>query len=122
MRMPKRLSVHFIIQAQKSIGIKKVIEENKDKEVIVVDYKKKRKRWGIETSYRVKKDAFRPNTTSKNHAIRLFFFLFSVSFYNLLVLVSIVPGLVLYGRLPGKPLITAKMFGNLLITTHDSGG
>ena len=38
MRMHKRLSVHFIIQAQKSIGIKKEIDENKDKEVIVVDY------------------------------------------------------------------------------------
>ncbi len=38
MRMLKRLGVHFIIQAQKSIGIKKEIEENKDKEVIVVDY------------------------------------------------------------------------------------
>ena len=37
-RMLKRLGVHFIIQAQKSIGIKKEIEENKDKEVIVVDY------------------------------------------------------------------------------------
>jgi len=36
--------VHFIIQAQKGIGIKKEIEENKDKEVIVVDYKMKRKR------------------------------------------------------------------------------
>nr|AAU84385.1 transposase [uncultured archaeon GZfos9E5] len=168
-RMLKRLSVHFIIQAQKSIGIKKVIEENKDKEVIVVDYKMKRKRkapsgkedvrlfivphrlkkdkrvcfvtnldvneenakdyagnyrkrWGIETSYRVKKDAFRPKTTSKNYAIRLFFFLFSVSFYNLWVLASIVLGLVLNGRLPEKPLITAKMFGNLLITAYDSGG
>ncbi len=32
------MGVHFIIQAQKSIGIKKEIEENKDKEVIVVDY------------------------------------------------------------------------------------
>ena len=168
-RMLKRLSVHFIIQAQKSIGIKKVIEENKDREVIAVNYQMKRKRkapsgkedvrlfivphrlkkdervcfvtnqdvneenakdyagnyrkrWGIETSYRVKKDVFRPKTTSKNYAIRLFFFLFSVSFYNLWVLVSIVLGLILNGRLPEKPLITAKMFGNLLITAYDSGG
>ncbi|NQE05232.1 hypothetical protein C5S32_05115 [ANME-1 cluster archaeon GoMg1] len=54
--------------------------------------------------------------------IRLLFFLFSVSFYNLRVLVSIVLGLVLYDRLPEKPLITAKMFGDLLITAYDSGG
>ena len=161
-RIFKKLKVHFIIHAKKSIGVKKVIEKNKGAEVIVADYKmyrkrkapsgkecvrlfilphrtKKdervcfvtdldvneenakdytedfRKRWGIETSYRVKKDVFRPKTTSKKYAIRLFFFLFSVCFYNLWVLVSIIFSLVIYGRIPDKPLITAKMFGNLII-------
>jgi len=41
-----------------------------------------RSRWGIETSYRVKGD-FRPKMTSKNLAVRLFYFLFSVVMYNL---------------------------------------
>jgi len=35
-----------------------------------------RKRWGIETSYRVKKD-LRAKTTSKNYKIRLMYFLYS---------------------------------------------
>jgi putative transposase len=39
------------------------------------------KRWGIETSYRVKKHSFRPKTTSKNYFIRLFYFMFSVLLY-----------------------------------------
>lgn len=43
-RMLKRLGVHFVIQAKKSTGIMKVIEKNKDKKVIAVDYKMKRKR------------------------------------------------------------------------------
>jgi putative transposase len=41
------------------------------------------KRWGIETSYRVKKHSYRPKTTSKNYIIRLFYFLFSVLLYNM---------------------------------------
>lgn len=168
-RMLKRLGVNFVIQAKKSIGIMEVIEENKDKKVIVVDYKMKRKRrapsgkekvklfilphrtkkgervcfvtnlditennakvlakgyrkrWGIETSYRVKKEAFRPRTTSKNYAIRLFFFLFSVCLYNLWILINIVLRLVPYRRKTEKPLVTAKMFGNLLIAAYDIGG
>lgn len=43
-RMLKRLGVHFVIQAKKSTGIMKVIEKNKDKKIIAVDYKMKRKR------------------------------------------------------------------------------
>lgn len=79
-----------------------------------------RKRWGIETSYRVKNN-FRPKTTSRNFAIRLFFFLFSVCFYNLWVLTSIVIGEVL-GIIVDKPLITAKMFGTMIITAYDGDG
>lgn len=168
-RMLKRLGVNFIIQAKKTIGIMKVIKENKDKKVIAVDYTMKRtqkalsgeegvklfiiphrrkknervcfvtnldvteknakkyafgyrRRWGIETSYRVKKEAFRPKTTSKNYAIRLFFFLFSVCLYNLWILVNIFLRLVQYMRKPDKPLVTAKLFGNLFIAAYDFGG
>lgn len=40
-----------------------------------------RKRWGIETGYRVKLD-FLTMTTSESYSVRLFFFLLSVIFYN----------------------------------------
>jgi IS4 transposase len=70
------------------------------------------KRWGIETSYRVKKD-FRPKTTSKNYIIRLFYFLFSVCLYNLWELVNIILDLI--ERIDSKtPVIAAKLFGTIL--------
>lgn len=47
-----------------------------------------RKRWGIETGYRVKKD-FRPFTTSRSRVVRQLFFFLSVLFYNLWVLVNV---------------------------------
>lgn len=78
------------------------------------------KRWGIETSYRVKGD-FRPRTTSKNYAIRLFLFLFSVCLYNLWVLASVFIGMAMEIKVE-KPLITTKMFGTMIITVCGSGG
>ena len=148
--------MNFIIQAQKSIGIRKIISENKDKKVIVVknyeivrkrkprgrekvnlfivphrvkkdevscfvtdldiDEEKAleyaelfRKRWGIETSFRVEGD-FRPKTTSKKISVRVFYFLFSVIMYNLWVLLNLCVRLRFKDRIPEKPLITAKMF------------
>lgn len=71
------------------------------------------KRWGIETSYRVK-DQFRPRTTSKNYSVRFFYFMFSVCLYNLWILASIYIGLSLYIIITERPLITAKMFGILM--------
>jgi len=156
-RILRRLGLNFIIQAQKSIGIRKVIDENKDKKVIIVkDYeivrKRKpvgrervnlfivphrvnkddvscfvtnldvdceskaleyaelfRKRWGIETSFRVEGD-FRPRTTSRNISVRVFYFLFSVAMYNLWILLNLCVGLRFKGKIPEKPIITAKMF------------
>ncbi len=156
-RILRRLGLNFIIQAQKSIGIRKVIVENKDKKVIIVkDYeivrKRKpvgrekvnlfivphrvneddvscfvtsldvdceskaleyaelfRKRWGIETSFRVEGD-FRPRTTSRNISVRVFYFLFSVAMYNLWILLNLCVGLKFKGKIPEKPIITAKMF------------
>lgn len=80
------------------------------------------KRWGIETSYRVKVD-FRPRTKSKNYAVRLFYFLFSTCLYNLWVLANVFIGAVI-GRFFTKPEITAKVFGTLLYTVPywDDGG
>jgi putative transposase len=80
------------------------------------------KRWGIETSYRLKVD-FRPRTTSKNYVVRLFYFLFSTCLYNLWVLANLFLG-VISGRFFTKPVITTKMFGIMLYTFHywDDGG
>jgi len=80
------------------------------------------RRWGIETSYRVKGN-LRPKTTSKNYVVRLFYFLFSVCLYNLWILANVFMG-VMIGRVFKKPWITAKMFGTLLYATFyiDDGG
>jgi len=71
------------------------------------------RRWGIETSYRVK-ECFRARTTSKNYIVRLFYFMFSVALYNLWILVNIILALFLFGRLAEKPVVTAKLFGTVL--------
>jgi len=76
-----------------------------------------KKRWGIETAYRVK-ECFRARTTSKNYVIRLFYFMFSMTLYNLWVLVNSLLSLALFGKLPEKPLVTAKMFGVMLYTVE----
>ena len=72
------------------------------------------RRWGIETSYRNVDHDFKPRTTSKDFNIRLFYFLFSVCLYNLWVLVNICIGINLYGKVPEKPIITAKRFSIVL--------
>ena len=56
------------------------------------------RRWGVETSYRVKKHSYLPKTTSKNYFIRLFYFMFSVLLYNLWILADILIWLSLYGK------------------------
>lgn len=78
-----------------------------------------RTRWGIETAYRVK-ETFRARTTSKNYIIRYFYFLFSLTLYNLWVLLNSMLSLFLYGKLPDRPIVTAKLFGMLLYTIDDT--
>lgn len=79
------------------------------------------KRWGIETSYRVKKHSYLPKTTSKNYYIRLFYFMFSVLLYNLWILADVLLWLALYGKVEEDHLITSKLFGTMLYTI-DPGG
>jgi putative transposase len=67
------------------------------------------KRWGIETSYRMK-GMLKPRTTSRNYIIRLFYFMFSVCLYNLWVLANIIANVVFVTR-SHKPILTAKIFG-----------
>jgi len=81
------------------------------------------KRWGIETSYRVKKHSYLPKTTSKNYLIRLFYFMFSVLLYNLWILADILIWLALFGFVKAGHLVTSKLFGTILYTIDpDPGG
>jgi putative transposase len=79
------------------------------------------KRWGIETSYRVKKNSFRAKTTSKNYHVRLFYFLFSVMMYNLWVIADLLIWVHLFGFIGEDHKITSKVFGMIFITV-DPGG
>ena len=80
------------------------------------------RRWGIETSYRVKKHSFLPKTTSKNYQIRLFYFMFSVLLYNLWILADILIWLALFGVVEEHHLITSKYFGTLFYMVDDQEG
>ncbi len=75
------------------------------------------KRWGIETSYRVKKHTFRGKTTSKNYKIRLFYFLFSVLLYNLWIFADILIWRHVYNTVGEDHLITSKYFGTIFMNT-----
>jgi len=80
------------------------------------------KRWGIETSYKVKKQSFLPKTTSKNYLIRIFYFLFSVLLYNIWLLADILIWFALFGEVKQDHLITSKYFGTVLYTIDPGGG
>ena len=79
------------------------------------------KRWGIETSYRVKKHTFRGKTTSKTYIIRLFYFMFSFLFYNLWILADILLQLHVFGYVKDRHILKSKFF-SLLLMTIDPGG
>ena len=79
------------------------------------------KRWGIETSYRVKK-SFRGKTTSRNYIIRQFYFMMSVVLYNLWILINLLLSMFLFGKISKKLAVTAKLFGTILCTIVDPGG
>jgi putative transposase len=79
------------------------------------------KRWGIETTYRIKKHSYLPKTTSKNYLIRLFYFMFSVLLYNLWILADILIWLSLFGVVKEDHQVTSKLFGTILYTI-DPGG
>lgn len=81
-----------------------------------------RKRWGIETSYRVKKHSYRGKTTSKNYMIRFFYFMFSVLLYNLWTLADIFIWMYLYGKVGVKHMVTSKLFGTILSMVDPGGG
>jgi putative transposase len=91
--------------------------EARDSRTLPVIYKK---RWGIESGYRVK-NYIRPRTTSKNYVVRLFYFMFSVCLYNLWILASIFIAIAKFFQKIEKPLITVKLFGIALYSEGDRG-
>ena len=77
------------------------------------------KRWGIETSYRVKKYSFRPKTSSKNYFIRYFYFMFSVLLYNLWILLDIILSIIIFGMKQARHIITSKLFATIFYKSGD---
>jgi len=57
-----------------------------------------RKRWNIETSYRVEKHEFLAKTTSKSYQFRLMLFLISVLLYNLWMILRKIKGKTFHAR------------------------
>ncbi|MFT4965199.1 MAG: IS4 transposase [Halobacteriales archaeon] len=72
-----------------------------------------RRRWGIETSYRVIGD-FLAKTTSKSFAVRLYYFLFAVALYDIWVLTNVLLGVVFDDAQRDRPLIPSRVFARLL--------
>lgn len=91
-------------------------EESANK--IANEYKK---RWGIETSFRMIKRTFGLWTTSDNPRLRIFYWLFSVLMYNLWILADILAWLSIYGYVGDDHLTTSKQF-RLLFFLIDPGG
>ncbi|MCK5022877.1 MAG: transposase [Candidatus Aenigmarchaeota archaeon] len=73
------------------------------------------KRWGVETSYKDINEAFRARTVSVNYTIRFFYYMFSVIFYNVWILVKMLISLFLFGKIVEKSIISAKMFVEILV-------
>ena len=107
-------------------GIKRAFATNEEYDEHDVDLSERLlllygKRWGVETSYRIKK-VYLPKTTSKNYLIRLFYFLFSVLLYNLWILANVLMWLVLFGVVQDDYVVTSKLFATLLYTIDPGGG
>ena len=71
-----------------------------------------RKRWGIETGYRVKEDV-RGRTCSRNYVIRLFFQLLSILLYNLWQLCNLIIIIEINWNKRGYPVILEEFKDNL---------
>ena len=71
-----------------------------------------RKRWGIETGYRMKEDV-RGRTCSRNYVIRLFFQLLSIILYNLWQLCNLIIIIEINWNERGYPVILEEFKDNL---------
>lgn len=80
-----------------------------------------KRRWGIETSYRVTGD-FLPKTTSKDFALRQFYYQMAVLLYNTWVIVNAVVAERIGQPGEASPLVTAKYLLVVLRNKHDEQG
>lgn len=85
---------------------------------IAASYKR---RWGIETSFRVAGD-FLPKTTSKDVALREFYYRMSVLLYNIWVMMNAIVAASIGHPEDASPPVTAKYFLIVLRNKHDQGG
>ncbi|MFB6266172.1 MAG: transposase [Halodesulfurarchaeum sp.] len=72
-----------------------------------------RRRWGIETSYRVIGD-FLAKSRSKSFSVRLFYFLFAVTLYNLWVVTNLLLTVVFDGEID-SPVVSGAVFGQIVL-------
>jgi len=75
---------------------------------------KYKKRWGIETSYRVKSE-LRLKTCSRKYAVRFFMFVLSVLLYNAWVLLNLLLGFLNFLEVFAEPVIEAQTFLALVL-------
>ena len=75
---------------------------------------KYKKRWGIETSYRVKTE-LRLKTCSRNYVVRFFMFVLSVLLYNAWVLLNLLYGFLNFLVVFANPIIEAQAFLALIL-------
>ncbi len=130
----KNTKFKLVFMKEKEIGRtglkrKRKVNENDQIKVFATNLSKKtlknldlfesyRKRWGIETSYRMF-NIFRPRTTSVKYVVRLFYFLLSTYLYNLWVLTNI-RVCSFYVLNPEKEKITSFIFINLVLLFIES--
>jgi hypothetical protein len=75
---------------------------------------KYRKRWGIETSYRVKNE-FRLKTCSRKYIVRFFMFVLSVLLYNAWVLLNLLYGSINFLVVFANPVVEVQTFLALVL-------
>lgn len=87
-----------------------------------------RKRWNIETSFRVEKQEFLTQTTSKSYRFRLFIFLVAVLLYNLWIVTRIALGKTFYVRRWKVSMylmiysLSSRLFHRMELSTEDVSG
>jgi len=102
----------FIVEAED--GQKIVFASNYPYYYEAVIREKYRKRWGIESSYRVKSE-LRLKTCSRKYVVRFFMFVLSVLLYNAWVLLNLLYGFLNFLVVFANPVIEAQAFLALIL-------
>ncbi len=105
----RRKSVRFNLFIVEDKGEKLVFASNLPPHYCSVIAEMYKKRWGIETSYRVKGE-LRLRTCSRKYVVRFFLFVLSVILYNTWVLLNLLYSLLSFLTIPLNPLINTYNF------------